>query len=58
MMKPIRVRDIMTDEEKDSFKKLNSAILTSSTKMERNYYNRKIKKIIKNAKDRYFNMEK
>lgn len=54
-MKAIRVRDVMTDSELKEHDELNLAVLTSATKMERDYYNRKIEKIIKKAKDRYFN---
>lgn len=54
MEKPIRVKDVMTDEELKEFEELNSAILTSATKMERKFYEREIDKIIKKAKTRYF----
>src|SRR5690625_678195 len=53
-MKPIRVKDVMTDDELEEFEELNYAVLTSATKMERNFYNKEIENLIQKAKDRYF----
>lgn len=57
MKKPIRVKDVMTDEEHREFQELNNAILTSATKMERKFYEKEIDKIIEKAKTRYFTNE-
>lgn len=54
-MRAIRVRDVATDDELKEFEKLNFAVLTSATKMERDYYSWRIGKIINKVKDRYFN---
>jgi len=46
MVKPIRVKDVMTQDELQTFEELNFAVLTSAIKMERNYYNQEIADLI------------
>jgi len=58
MARSIHVKDVMTQNELQTFEELNFAILTSTKKMERNYYNLEIVKLIQNAKKRYFNRKK
>jgi len=58
MARPIHVKDVMTQNELQTFEELNFAVLTSTTKMDRMYYNHEITKLIQNAKKRYFDREK
>lgn len=58
LKKPIRVKDVMTESELEEFEELNNAVLTSATKMEREFYNKEIKKLIERVKTRYFEEKK
>lgn len=54
MKEPIRVKDVMTKEELETFYELNELVLTSVTSNERRFYNEEIAQLVNKVKERYF----
>lgn len=57
-MKPVRVKDVMTESELREYEELNYFVLTSATRKERDFYNNEIQQLISKVKTRYSNSQK